>query len=125
MGDECRPDRDAVDLGHHPAGPPGYKKAVQEGRAHGVSFRIAPVANWLVVGWHLSYALGPAVIANPLAERGRVVSEQYGSEPEVVVAACRALAAGGHSLSIWNSKTGERLNDPQIKKPLQRGLALR
>jgi L-asparagine transporter-like permease len=31
----------------------GYKKAVHEGRAHGVSFRMpgAPLANWLVVGF--------------------------------------------------------------------------
>src|SRR6516165_11392531 len=31
----------------------GYKKAVNEGRAHGVSFRMpgAPLANWLVVGF--------------------------------------------------------------------------
>jgi hypothetical protein len=53
MGDECRADRDALDLGNHHAGPPGYKKAVHEGRAHDVSFRMpgAPLANWLVVGF--------------------------------------------------------------------------
>jgi AAT family amino acid transporter/D-serine/D-alanine/glycine transporter len=36
----------------------GYKKAVQEGRAKGVSFKMpgAPVANWLVVGFLIAVA---------------------------------------------------------------------
>src|SRR5262249_9665129 len=56
----------------------GYKKAVHEGRARGVSYRMpgAPLANWLVVGFLI------VVAGLLLANRQRAspfMSRQYGS----------------------------------------------
>jgi amino acid transporter, AAT family len=56
----------------------GYRKAVHEGRTHGVSFRMpgGPLANWLVVGFLIVVA---ALLPSSRERAWHFMSRQYGS----------------------------------------------